>query len=49
MLAVCSPIPAGILTPHFILGAVFGRLYGYVLKQLGVYLGIALVKCKKKT
>lgn len=46
MLSVCSPIPAGVLTPSFILGAVLGRLYGYVLKAIGVSLGINLIRCK---
>lgn len=45
MLATCSPIPAGVLTPSFILGAVFGRLYGFCLKNIGIYLGFELVKC----
>ena len=45
MIAVSSPIPGGLLTPAFILGAVFGRLYGYVLRNLGLYIGISLVKC----
>lgn len=31
MISVSSPIPAGIFTPVFTLGAVFGRLYGYCL------------------
>lgn len=46
MLAVSSPIPAGILSPSFILGAVFGRLYGHLLRHLGLFMGIHLVKCK---
>ena len=46
MLAVSSPIPAGLLSPAFILGAVFGRLYGYILRSIGLYIGIELVKCK---
>ena len=46
MLAVSSPIPAGILTPSFIIGAVFGRLYGHLLRGLGTLIGIELVKCK---
>lgn len=46
LLAVCSPIPGGLLSPSFILGAVFGRLYGYILKHLGIWIGIELVKCK---
>lgn len=44
-MALCSPIPGGQLTPAFILGAVFGRLYGYLWRCLGVHLGIELVKC----
>jgi len=31
-LSLSCPIPAGVFTPTFVLGAVFGRLYGYVLK-----------------
>ncbi len=45
MLSVCSPIPAGVLTPSFILGAVLGRLYGYILKAIGTSLGITLIRC----
>ena len=46
MISVCSPIPGGLLTPAFILGAVFGRLYGYILRSIGIAIGINLVKCK---
>ena len=46
LLAVCSPIPGGLLSPSFILGAVFGRLYGYILKHLGTMIGVSLVRCK---
>lgn len=46
MLATTSPIPAGVLTPCFILGAVFGRLYGYVIKNIGIAIGVSLVECK---
>ena len=46
MLATCSPIPAGVLTPAFILGSVFGRLYGYILNHIGIAAGIQLIKCK---
>lgn len=45
MLAVSSPIPSGLLSPAFILGAVFGRLYGYAMRNLGLLIGIPLVKC----
>ena len=45
MLATCSPIPAGVLTPAFILGSVFGRLYGLIVKNIGLTIGISLVKC----
>ena len=45
MLATCSPIPGGVLTPAFILGSVFGRLFGYTLKHIGIAVGINLVKC----
>lgn len=47
ILATTSPIPAGVLTPSFILGAVFGRLYGYILKNIGIAFGVALVERKK--
>lgn len=40
MLAMCSPIPGGLLSPSFILGAVFGRLYGYILNHIGLAIGI---------
>jgi H+/Cl- antiporter ClcA len=33
-LSLSCPIPAGVFTPTFVLGAVFGRLYGYLLKQI---------------
>lgn len=32
--SISCPIPAGVFTPTFVLGAVFGRLYGYVLRQI---------------
>ena len=44
ILAVSSPIPAGLLTPSFIIGAVFGRLYGHIIKNIGVFIRIELVK-----
>lgn len=31
MLAVTCPIPAGVFTPIFTLGASFGRLFGFIL------------------
>lgn len=34
VLAISSPIPAGVFTPTFILGAGFGRLYGYILRLI---------------
>jgi chloride channel 2 len=34
VIAISWPIPAGVFTPTFVLGAGFGRLYGYVLRQL---------------
>ena len=46
MMAVSSPIPGGIMTPSFIIGAVFGRLYGHLLRGLGLIIGVELVKCK---
>lgn len=33
-LSISLPIPAGVFTPTFVLGAVFGRLYGFALKAL---------------
>ena len=33
-LAISCPIPAGLFTPTFTLGAVFGRLYGYFFNWL---------------
>jgi H+/Cl- antiporter ClcA len=33
-IAISCPIPAGIFTPTFILGAGFGRLFGYILKLI---------------
>jgi chloride channel 3/4/5 len=44
ILAVTSPIPAGLITPSIILGAVFGRLYGHILKTIGVMIGFELVR-----
>lgn len=44
ILAVSSPIPAGLITPSFIIGAVFGRLYGHIIRNIGVYIGVELVK-----
>jgi len=32
VVAISCPIPAGVFTPTFVLGAAFGRLFGYVLK-----------------
>ncbi|TNV72891.1 hypothetical protein FGO68_gene2426 [Halteria grandinella] len=43
MLAMCSPIPGGLLSPSFILGAVFGRLYGYILRHIGLFFGLQLI------
>jgi len=31
VLAVSCPIPSGVFTPSFVLGAAFGRLYGYIV------------------
>lgn len=44
ILAVSSPIPAGLITPSFIIGAVFGRLYGHILRNIGIAFGVELVK-----
>ena len=32
--SISCPIPAGVFTPTFVLGAVFGRLYGFLLRQI---------------
>lgn len=32
--AISCPIPAGVFFPSFMLGAGFGRLYGYCLKLI---------------
>ena len=34
VIAISSPIPTGVFTPTFVLGAAFGRLYAYTLKQI---------------
>ena len=34
VLAVSLPIPAGVFTPTLLLGAVFGRFWGYILRLL---------------
>jgi H+/Cl- antiporter ClcA len=34
VIAISSPIPTGVFTPTFVLGAAFGRLYAYCLKQI---------------
>lgn len=48
ILAVSSPIPGGIILPTFTLGAVFGRLIGLCLKNIGFYFfGYSLIKCKR--
>lgn len=39
------PIPAGAFAPAFVLGAGFGRTYGYILKKLGIYFGLSIIKC----
>jgi H+/Cl- antiporter ClcA len=44
ILAISTTIPAGVFSPCFTLGAVFGRCYGYLLKNIGVLLGIELIK-----
>lgn len=44
ILAVTSPIPAGLITPSFIMGAVFGRLYGHIIRNIGVMFGVELVR-----
>ncbi len=43
--SLSCPIPAGAFAPVFVLGAGFGRTYGYILKNVGIYLGYNLVKC----
>jgi H+/Cl- antiporter ClcA len=44
ILAISTTVPAGVFSPCFTLGAVFGRAYGYLLKNIGVFLGIELIK-----
>ena len=44
VLAISAPVPSGVLSPCFTLGAVFGRFYGYVLRHIGIAMGIELVK-----
>lgn len=44
--SLSAPIPAGAFAPVFVLGAGFGRTYGYILKKIGIYFGYNLVKCK---
>jgi chloride channel 2 len=44
VLALSAPVPSGVLSPCFTLGAVFGRFYGYVLRHIGLWMGISLVK-----
>ena len=34
VIAISSPIPAGVFTPTFVLGAGFGRLFGFILKRI---------------
>lgn len=34
VIAISCPVPAGVFAPTFILGAGFGRMYGYFLRQL---------------
>jgi H+/Cl- antiporter ClcA len=46
ILAISAPIPAGVFAPSFCLGAVFGRLYGHMVKEIGLSLGYNLIKCK---
>lgn len=40
VLDVSCPIVFGVFAPMFSLGAVWGRLYGHLLRRLGNYLGI---------
>lgn len=44
VLAISAPVPSGVLSPTFTLGAVFGRFYGYVLRHIGIWTGVVLVK-----
>jgi len=34
ILSFSLPVATGVFTPCFVIGAAFGRLYGYVLKQI---------------
>lgn len=49
VLAISAPVPSGVLSPCFTLGAVFGRFYGYVLRNIGLALGIELIKRKNNS
>jgi hypothetical protein len=46
ILALASPIPAGVFIPTFTLGAVIGRAFGYFMKNFGILIGVPyLIKC----
>lgn len=44
ILDVSCPIVNGIFAPVFSLGAVMGRLYGHILRQIGWYFGVELIR-----
>ena len=44
VLSISCPIPAGVFAPMFCLGSVFGRAYGHILREIGVYLGVRLIE-----
>lgn len=46
VLSTTCPISLGSFGPAFALGAGMGRTYGYILKRVGNYIGLELVKCK---
>lgn len=46
ILSMSAPIPTGIFSPSFKIGAVFGRVYGYALRIVTTSMGYSIVHCK---
>jgi len=44
ILAISCPIPAGVFTPTFTLGCVFGRAFGHIVSYTGSLLGLELIQ-----
>ena len=44
VLDISCPVASGVFGPAFSLGAVLGRLYGQILRQIGWYFGIELIR-----